>query len=200
MKKLILTALTAMLTSGTAYAQNNDHHGGPGNPPNAHGPANPSPNNHGPANPHPAQAAPRPGPAMMAQPHPVAAARPGPAMMAQPHAMPAARNMGGRRPGNGNGFGNGPGNGPGAGHGRHHLPPGISIPAARHSAPMWRGRAWGIGDTFILSGFHGPYIRDWGGYDLPPPRPGTHWIYVDGYYLMIGNRSGRIFAEVSADY
>ena len=53
---------------------------------------------------------------------------------------------------------------------------------------------------FILTGFDGPYISTWGDYGLPPPRRGTHWIYVDGYYLMIGNRTGRIFAEVPADY
>ena len=65
---------------------------------------------------------------------------------------------------------------------------------------MWRGRSFSIGDRFILTGFSGPTIRTWSSYALTAPRPGTHWIYVDGWYLMVGNRTGRIFAEVAADY
>jgi hypothetical protein len=91
------------------------------------------------------------------------------------------------------------GSGPGRAGG-HRLPAGVAVPAARHSAPNWHGRSWAVGDNFILTGFGGPIISAWTNYGLTPPRRGTHWIYVDGWYLMIGNRTGRIFAEVPADY
>jgi len=84
--------------------------------------------------------------------------------------------------------------------GGHHLPPGIAMPTAHHGAPNWHGRSWAVGDNFILTGFTGPNISDWVSYGLTSPRRGTHWIYADGWYLMIGNRTGRIFAEVPADY
>ena len=84
--------------------------------------------------------------------------------------------------------------------GRHTLPHGVAIPAAHHSAPMWNGRSWAIGDMFVLTGFRGPTIANWGDYALPTPRRGTHWIFVDGWYLMVGNRTGHIFSEIPADY
>jgi Ni/Co efflux regulator RcnB len=90
--------------------------------------------------------------------------------------------------------------GPSPTAGRHHLPSGIAAPGTRHDAPIWRGRSWNIGDFFILAGFEGQVIYDTASYELPPPRPGTHWIYVDGFFLMVGNRTGRIFAEIPADY
>jgi Ni/Co efflux regulator RcnB len=83
------------------------------------------------------------------------------------------------------------------GGGNHRLPPGFH-PGAHHDRPIWRGRSFGIGDIFILDGFRGPTIFDWAGYRLDRPRPGTHWIFVDGWYLMVGNRTGHIFAEVPA--
>ncbi len=130
--------------------------------------------NHGPA-----MAGPGPG----AHP-PANNARPGPAMSMTMRPPAPAANRG--RPG--------PAMGP------HHLPPRIAIPTAHHAVPMWRGRSFAIGDRFILSGFNGPTISAWSSYALTSPRPGTHWIYVDGWYLMVGNRTGRIFAEIPADY
>ena len=85
------------------------------------------------------------------------------------------------------------------GHGQH-LPPGIRAPSAHHRAPVWSGHSWAVGEFFALSGFSGPYIHNWNDYGLPPAHPGTHWIYVDGWYLMVGNRTGRIIDEVPADY
>ena len=64
---------------------------------------------------------------------------------------------------------------------------------------MWHGRSWAVGDRFIFDGFRGPTIIATD-YSLPPARPGTHWIYVDGFFLMVGNRTGRVFAEVPADF
>jgi Ni/Co efflux regulator RcnB len=120
----------------------------------------------------------RPGP----QPHVMAPVH-GPAMAARPVRGP------GPRPG----F-NGPR--PGA----HHLPPGFTAPRSHDRAPMWRGRAWAIGDRFVFTGFRGPTIFNVGEYGLPPARPGTHWIYTDGWFLMVGNRTGKIFDEIPADY
>jgi Ni/Co efflux regulator RcnB len=113
----------------------------------------------------------------------------GPAMAARPVGGGPGRPVGNARPGPG--FA---GPRPGA----HHLPPGI-VMRGHDRAPTWRGRSFAIGDVFALAGFHSPVIvyRDYG---LPPPRPGTHWIYVDGWYLMVGNRTGKIFDEVPADY
>ena len=84
--------------------------------------------------------------------------------------------------------------------GAHHLPPGILAPRGHDRAPMWRGRPWGIGDFFVFTGFRGPVIHNFGEYGLPSSRSGTHWIYVDGWFLMVGNRTGKIFDEIPADY
>jgi Ni/Co efflux regulator RcnB len=182
MKTHILAILALILMSGAAaYAQpHGDHHGGPAG--HAAAPRGPAPamdrhmdNRAGPAmNNRPMAAAPGP--------------RPGPAMINRPaFAEPARGNPRGRR-------------GPGPVASGHHLPPGIGAPRGHDRAPMWHGRSWAVGDLFYFGGFSGPTITDFDGYDLPPPRPGTHWIYVDGWFLMVGNRSGRIFAEVPADY
>jgi Ni/Co efflux regulator RcnB len=120
------------------------------------------------------------------------------------HAAPAARAMPTSGPTRGPAMNNHQASGAamrGPGHaGGHHLPPGIAVPTAHHGAPNWHGRSWAVGDTFVLTGFNGPIISAWTNYGLTPPRRGTHWIYVDGWYLMIGNRTGRIFAEIPADY
>ena len=123
-----------------------------------------------------------------ANPVPGFNARPAPAMNNRPMAPAPMR---GNPPGRG---------GPAPAAFRHHLPPGLAAPHGHDRAPMWHGRSWAVGDPFYFGGFNGPTIRDVNGYGLPPARPGTHWIYTDGWFLMVGNRTGKIFTEVAADY
>ena len=216
MQKLLMSAAALIFLASPAFAQHDDHHGGPGGGPPGGGGA-----------PHAGGGAPHGGPGGQSHgaPHvrPNQAAAPQ-AMRPQPQSQPQSQNrpqfshshdrpgatpgnrptMPDNRPGStGRPQGNFQGN-QGAGGARHDFS-GFrnyhrNISAARRfQAPTYRRPAgwydhrWTFGEVLPALFWSQDYwLTDYGSYDLPPPPYGAVWVRNNNDALLIDQDSGDI--------